>query len=128
MTRWTEEQLATVLGARTQAALESKPRKYRNQPVEVDGHKFDSKREARRYKELKLLEMGQRIRDLQVHPSFELAVNGEHICKYKADFAYADMRGKLIVEDAKCAATKTQAYRLRKRLMQVLHGITVVEV
>lgn len=30
--------------------------KYRNQPTVVEGHRFDSKKEARRYQELRYLE------------------------------------------------------------------------
>jgi hypothetical protein len=132
MTRWTEEQLTSVLARQNGKARVSvqpvKANKYSNIKVEIDGHRFDSKREGRRYEQLKLLETARRIRSLTVHPSFDLAVNGEHICKYTADFAYEDMRGNFIVEDVKSKFTKTEAYGLRKRLIRVIHRIDVVEV
>ena len=46
--------------------------KYRNIKTEVDGIKFDSKREAQRYQELKLLEKGGVISNLELQPKFEL--------------------------------------------------------
>ena len=46
--------------------------KYKNRKVIVDGIKFDSMKEARRYKELKLLERGRAITDLVLQPKYEL--------------------------------------------------------
>lgn len=104
-------------------------RKYRNIPVELDGHKFPSKAEARRYGELKLLARANEIRDLELQPQFLFEHNGVRIGSYKADFAYrlkhSDQR---IIEDVKSPASKTQAYQLRKRMMLAFHGIEVREV
>lgn len=100
--------------------------KYGNQPVFVDGHRFASQREARRYGELKVLERAGAIRGLELHPSFPIQINGHHICTYYADFAYTDSGGNRIVEDAKGVPTKV--YRLKKRLVRAVHGIEVVEV
>ena len=106
--------------------------KYKAQPTTVDGIKFDSKREAERYGELKLLERAGEIRDLVPHPRFALVVNGFHICLYTADFAYTDSgtgRGPYVVEDVKSPATARRAdYVLRKKLMAAIHGIEIREV
>ena len=70
-------------------------RKYRNQPVEVNGIKFDSRKEARRYEQLMAaMEMGF-IRDLRLQVDFTLieaftdAEGKRHqALRYKADFTY----------------------------------------
>jgi hypothetical protein len=92
------------------------PYKYRNIPTEVDGIKFASKKEARRYSELKLLVLGDMISDLETHPSFPLMVNGVNIGKYTADFRYKE-NGQEVVEDVKSTVTKTRDYRLRKKIL-----------
>jgi uncharacterized protein DUF1064 len=104
-----------------------KPRKYRNKPTMADGHKFDSVAEANRYSELKWLEKAGQIGELEVHPQFRLDVNGVHIGNYKGDFGYRTPAG-YVLEDVKSAPTKTQAFKLRKRLMKAIHGIDIVEV
>ena len=47
-------------------------RKYGNKKVTVDGIKFDSKREANRYRELELMRRGGLIKNLEIHPKFTL--------------------------------------------------------
>jgi hypothetical protein len=95
----------------------------------VDGIKFDSKAEARRYGELKLLERAGEIRALGLHPKFIFELNGVRIGSYKADFQYLLRHSEqLIVEDVKSPASKTQMYRLRKNMMQAFHGVLVREV
>ena len=108
-------------------------RKYRNKPTEVDGIMFDSKKEARRWGELKLLEKAGGISKIKRQPEYHLSVNGVMICKYSADFEYYDHKWcperKLIVEDVKSPATrKNPAYRIKKKLMKAIHGIDIVEV
>ena len=97
--------------------------KYGNKKVVVDGYTFDSKKEARRYGELKLLVRAGRIKDLELQPKFELIptirTDTETLRKvsYYADFQYVDVEsGKIIVEDVKSVATKTPVYLLKKRL------------
>lgn len=102
--------------------------KYRNVPTEIDGIKFASKKEARRYSELKLLEKGGQAGAIECHPRFPLVVNDYLIGYYTADFRYLDAHFNEVVEDVKSSATKTQAYRLRKKLMKAIHGIDVREV
>ena len=51
----------------------TRPRgKYSAEPQIIDGIRFDSKREARRYGELVLLMKARRIRALTIHPIFPL--------------------------------------------------------
>lgn len=114
-----------------QTANDLVPRnKYSNEPIEVDGIRFASIAEARRYRDLTRLRDAGEIAELETHPRFELAVNGVLIGRYSADFAYLDLStGRRIVEDVKSSATaKRRDYVLRRKLMLAIHGIAVVEV
>lgn len=96
--------------------------KYKNIKTKVDGIKFDSKAEAKRYIELKMLLKGKYITDLELQPKFELQpkyINnkGEHIRAiiYKADFMYIK-NGITIVEDVKGVETKD--FKLKKKILE----------
>jgi len=70
--------------------------------VTIDGHKFPSFTEARRYEELKLALKAGAIEWLKVHPRYRLEVNGVHVADYAADFEYIDRSsGAKVVEDVK---------------------------
>lgn len=125
MTRWTgtNAELIRLLEERGQAVPdvlrepEARPRKYGNVPTVVDGIRFDSKAEAKRYGELKLLERAGEIRDLTCHPSYPIAGKA---C-YVADFAYIE-GGRQIAEDVKGGqATKTPTFRLKAKLFRERH-------
>lgn len=103
--------------------------KYRAIPTEIDGILFASKREARRYGELKLLVAAREITDLVLQPRYDLVVPNvdgglDKICTYVADFEYT-MLGIRITEDVK--GVKTPLYKLKKKLLKSLHGISVLE-
>lgn len=102
-------------------------RKFRNIPVEVDGHKFPSKAEARRYGELKVLERANGIANLELQPRFPLIVQGSLVCTYIGDFSY-ELHGHRIIEDVKSPASKTPQYRIKVKLLKALTGIEVREV
>lgn len=102
--------------------------KYRNVRTEFNGITYDSKKEANRAAELRILELGQKINDLKKQVRFALWVNRFLICTYVADFVYTE-NGKQIVEDVKSPATrKLPVYRLKKKLMRACLGIEIVEV
>jgi hypothetical protein len=100
--------------------------KYRNEPVVVDGIRFASKREARRYGELRLLERAGEITNLELQPRFGITVNGVRVCDYVADFVYVLRNGQKVVEDAK--GFRTPEYKLKRRLMKAIHNVEVAEV
>ena len=105
--------------------------KYQAKKIEVDGIVFDSRKEAKRYSELRLLERGGAIRDLKLQEEFVLIpkCGRERPAKYHADFSYIDCEtGKKVVEDVKSRATQTKDYILRRKLMNWVHGIEIVEV
>ncbi len=109
-------------------------RKYGNRKTVIDGHTFDSKREATRYDVLKLLERAGQITGLELQPRFELIPKQrrddgkpERACEYVADFRYTDTRtGQTVIEDAK--GMRTRDYILKRKLMLQVHGISVREV
>lgn len=105
--------------------------KYGNKKTEVDGITFDSKAEARRYGQLKLLERAGAIQGLTLQPVFVLipsvTVQGRKrpAIKYKADFQYIEGE-KRVVEDVK--GVRTPVYNLKRHLMKYVHGIDIKEV
>ena len=117
--------------------------KYHNKKIEIDGKIFDSRKEARRYKELSLLERAGTIQDLQTQVKFiliptqrEADIIGkrggvhkgkviEKECAYIADFVYME-NGKKVVEDTK--GFKTKDYIIKRKLMLYVHKIRVKEV
>ena len=127
--------------ARTFDILPARRHKYGAQKVELDGIRFDSRREARRYQELKLLLAADLIRELEVHPGYPLIVEELYheedrprvfhtIGMAHFDFRYVDMAsGEVVLEDIKAkGVTTTTAFRLRKRYVEAAYGIAVREV
>lgn len=107
--------------------------KYHNKETILDGIKFQSKREATRYAELKLLQRAGKISDLRLQVPFELLPtqrrNGkvvERPATYIADFVYCDKSGELVVEDAK--GHRTKEYVLKRKMVLWFHGIQIKEV
>lgn len=95
--------------------------KYNAKKKVVDGHTFDSKREAERYCELKLFVRAGEIRNLELQPRFLLQDkfvdkqgNKHRKIEYVADFMYVDKSGKTVVEDVK--GVLTDVYKLKKKL------------
>lgn len=101
-------------------------RKYHNTKTIADGIKFDSKLEAERYAQLKILERAGVIRDLELQPSFELLPsfrkNGKTWRKtvYKADFRYILADGdRIIIEDVKGSTEViTDVFRLKQKMFE----------
>lgn len=105
-----------------------KNNKYSNQKITIDGITYDSKKEARRHRELLLLERAGKITNLERQVKFELIPkqDGERACTYVADFVYRNAdNGKTIVED--CKGYKTEVYRIKKKLMLWVHKIRIIE-
>lgn len=129
-------------------------RKYGNKKTCVGGKEFDSKKEARRYQELQLLQWSGQIQNLQTQvkyvliptqreASFEVYKSGpnkgrrkpgkiiEHECSYVADFVYAK-DGETVVEDVKGYRDPSSAayakFVIKRKLMLERYGIRVKEV
>lgn len=140
---------------KSKAFIRTVKNKLNAQRVEIDGKTFGSKKEARRWAELKLLERSGLISDLQQQVSFELIPaqyeeipTGEFYKKgekkgqpkfkrvciekavtYVADFVYIE-NGKKVVEDTKgCKDGITYNYFvLKRKMMLYIHGIKIKEV
>ncbi len=115
--------------------------KYRAKKIVIDGIKFDSQKEGRRYLELKLLERAGKIMQIELQPVFPLIINTKPVllrsdrykngrkAKYTADFRYLDREtGYRVIEDVKSKATRTEAYVLRKGIVEAIYGILIVEI
>lgn len=115
--------------------------KYKSRKTVVDGITFDSRKEAARYQELKLLERAGKIRSLELQKRFELIPPqraagrlAERAAYYKADFCYDELCGELnawlpVVEDCK-GYKRGESYRLfvlKRKLMLFVHGIRIRE-
>lgn len=104
---------------------EPKRSKYGAVKTEVDGMTFASKKEARRYLELKALQEAGKIKGLELQPEYSLnAEGGIKVGRYRADFRYVE-DGRVVVEDAK--GYKTRDYAMRKRHMLAQYGIKIRE-
>ena len=102
--------------------------KYHAIPTEIDGIKFASRKEALRYRQLRLMEQGKAIQDLKMQVAYPLIKKSKYgrEIKYVADFTYYD-NGHLVVEDVK--GVRTPVYKLKKRLMaEIVLGIVFFHV
>jgi hypothetical protein len=102
----------------------SQPSKSGTREVVVGGIRFDSKREADRWQELKLMQSAGEISELERQVRFPLRVKGQEICCYIADATYRK-DGKLIVNDSK--GMRTRDYIIKRKLMLAIHGIEILE-
>ena len=102
--------------------------KYRAKKTVVDGITFASKKEAKRYQELKLLQKAGKIKELELQPKFPMIINCAKICTYIADFRYYDNDIKdFIVEDVK--GIRLPVYKIKKKLLLALYpGIIFKEI
>jgi len=105
-----------------------KRQKYNNTKIEIDGEKFDSKKEAARYLELKKSEDWGDIKDLVLQPRYLIAGGFTYKGKkeraryYVADFQYEE-NGSIIVEDVKSPITRANpVYRLKRHLFLLENG------
>lgn len=105
---------------------QAKKSKYGAVKTEIDGIIFDSKHEAKRYQELRLLERAGEINNLCLQVPYILIDKSKYgrSIKYVADFVYS-RNGLTVVEDAK--GMKTPVYRLKKRMMAEKYGIKIKE-
>lgn len=95
----------------------------------VDGIRFASGWEARRYKELKLLERAGKIKDLRLQPKFVLVkgfkYNGKTVrqMSYFADFIYYDCERKMtIIEDVKGRREQVYINKVKIFLRKLIDG------
>lgn len=125
--------------------------KYGAKKTQLDGIEFDSRKEARRWAQLRLMEKAGEITDLQRQVKFVLipaqrepdtiGPKGgikkgrllEKECAYYADFTYKDAlpfadpaEMRLHVEDTK--GMRTAEYIIKRKLMLHIYGIRIEEI
>lgn len=110
--------------------------KYHAKKCEVGGEVYDSKKEARRHQELKLLEKAGEIQNLRRQVKYILIPSQrrdgklvEREVAYKADFVY-EADGQTVVEDVK-GCKKGAGYDvfvLKRKMMLLFHNIRIKEV
>ena len=105
-------------------SLTGKPlrHKYRAKPTVVDGIRFDSKREAVYFQELRLRERAGEIRDLQRQVPFRFSLEGGYVFTYLADFVFADDTGRHVVD---LKGVDTPVSKLKRKLIAVLYRIRI---
>lgn len=99
---------------------------------------FDSKREARRYMDLWLMQRSGEITNLRTQVKYPLLPKQVHpdgtrerAIDYVADFVY-EKDGETVVEDSKgfrnTASATYRVFVMKRKMMLYFHGITVREV
>jgi hypothetical protein len=98
----------------------------------IVGEWFASTKEGKRYLELRMLERSGVVTELRWQVTFDLTVVSkvdglEHaVGTWTADFVYR-RQGERIIEDTKSKATRTQTYRLRKKIFETQYGLRILE-
>ena len=96
-------------------------RKYHNTKTEINGLVFDSKKEAKRYAELTMLEKAGEIKGLLTQQKFLIVPKENKVNRaryYVADFVYTTRDGRRVIEDVKSPITKKNpVYSLKKALV-----------
>ena len=102
--------------------------KYGAKPVMIDGIRFASTREGKRYAELKLLARAGEINGLELQPHFPFALGllQTPIFTYIPDFTYYTKDGERVIEDVK--GVRNAVYKLKKRIIEAHYRIEIREV
>lgn len=112
--------------------IKGKPNKYSARRAAIGTEKFDSRKEARRFVALQLLERGGEVRNLRRQVKIPLMGRDGPIktpsgrqAFYVADFVYFDVRaGREVVEDSK--GYRTKDYVLKRGILAA-QGVKVTE-
>ena len=99
-----------------------KKSKYRANKVSVDGHTFDSQKEADFYCELKIKLQAKEINGFCLQPIFILARG----LKYKPDFIIFNKDGSTEVIDVK--GFKTKEYIAKKKVFEDKFNLKIIEI
>lgn len=126
MSRFTEADVAKhqrKMG-KTVVRAPKKPSKFSNVKEKVDGISFDSKREAQRYRDLKMLRAAGRIRFFIRQPVFDcgggVVYRGDFLIVWSAGLAVGDT---VTVEDVKGVDTQ-ESINKRKQVLE-RYGVEV---
>lgn len=107
-------------------AISGKPKsKYRNAPIEIDGIRFASKKEAQYFVNLKLMERTGDVYGVELQKRYALiGPDGALITTYVADFVYWDQREKRHrIVDVK--GVETDVFKLKRKMMRSFLGLEI---
>lgn len=96
--------------------------KFNAKPTIVDDHKFGSKKEAKRYRELKTLKESGEVLFFLLQTRFDLP--GSVI--YRCDFLVFWTNGEVTIEDVK--GMKTDVYEIKRKILEATYPITITEI
>lgn len=138
-TRWSESDLKGRTGIKAVSGVmvalhstdgrqstEKKPSKYGNERTEVDGKKFQSLLEAKRYRELLLLWAAKEIRYFLRQVPFELDGGTKYYADYLVVWTNQRADGFITVED--CKGVDTDVYKIKRREVEHKYGIKITEI
>lgn len=98
--------------------------KFNAKKTWVDGQLCDSKKEAKHYAQLLILEKANEIVGLKLHPRYPILINGVKICNVVLDFEFIDLTtNKKRHIDVK--GVYTSESKLRHKLLEATHNIKV---
>jgi len=112
----------------------TKSSKFNNVKSEIDGHTFDSNKEAEFYGSLKIKKNAGLIKDFSMQVQYDILVNNIHIAYYYLDFKienndgsfeYIDIKGK---DKKSNKFIKTGVFALKKRLVEAIYQIKITMV
>lgn len=96
--------------------------KFKAKATETDGIKFASKKEAKRYISLKTLKKAGEIVFFLRQVPFYLPGGVKYVC----DFLIFWANGTVTIEDVK--GFKTEIYKAKKKMVEDIYPITILEV
>ena len=99
----------------------ARKQKYNNKPVTIDGIRFDSIKEGKRYNYLKSLEKTGQVLSFVRQKAFKLPGNIKYFCDFEVCWA----NGETTVEDVK--GFKTQVYKIKKKIVEEIYNIKIIE-
>jgi hypothetical protein len=138
VSKWTLADVRAHAAKHGSAPLGATPperQKFGNQKVTIDGILFDSKKEGAHYLLLKMRERLKEIDNLELQPVFPIYIDTPdrgriHCGDFTADFRYWEHycgKDTLRVIDVKSPASRTEAYQLRKKLVEAIYNIEIIE-
>lgn len=95
--------------------------KYNAILTEIDNIKFDSKKEASHYQNLKLMKKNGEVIFFLRQVPFHLPGNVKYVC----DFQVFWSNGEVTFQDVK--GYKTELYKTKKKIVESLYPITIHE-
>lgn len=110
--------------------ISKKKAKYGNEKVDYNGMIFDSKREADYAKKLEYLkhahELKERVTRIEYQVPYSITAKNKVVATYFADFrvTYGDLYQEVI--DVK--GYRTPLYILKKKLVEALYNIKIIEI